>query len=1044
MKKSIFFYIFFISFFYSCDTDQVSVIQKDCCSTQLDITYSELFKGFQNPPAESRLRCYWWWLNSMTTKESITRDLEQMKAKGYGGASIVDAGSSSYGVARKTQAGPVFMSPQWMELYKHAVREAERLGIELSVNVQSGWNPGAPSITPEFAMKKLVYTEINITGGKYIELNLPHPPKNLFYEDIIVQAIKNNNTTVKNEAIAYWDKKSFNEKMGWKGIYPLYQLREELADKPITPLLKNEIIDLPDHFRDGVLKWEAPSGKWTIIRFGYTCTGAKTSTSSDGWSGLSVDHLSSQAFQLFSNTVIIPLIKTAKEAGNSVKFLQTDSWEMGLVNWTNNFPEEFTKFRGYDLRPYMPVMAGRIVESREVTNRFLHDIRKTVGDCVAENHYRLFYELAHEYGLGIHPESGGPHSAPVDALYVMGISDFPQGEFWARSNTHRVIDAERLAVKQSACVAHTNGKRYVAAEGPTSIGPQWERSPRDLKGNLDRIFCAGVNRIVWHTFTSSPKEYGLPGNEYFAGTHLNPNVTWWEQAGDFIGYLNRCSYMLQKGLFVADVLYYYGDDVPNFVFLKKEITEPDFGYDWDKCSKEVLIDDASVKDRKLMLPDGMTYRVLVMPNEASINLDVLRKVEELVKDGLTLVSPPPQRATGLTGYPESDIEVAEIVKKVWGKIDGNIITENSYGKGRVIWGENINSILKKMDVNPDFGFTGNNDSTALDYIHRTTDDQDIYFVVNRHARKGINDFSYRNLTNLPDRYEQVECKFRVTGKYPELWDPITGEIQNICTYREENGYTFIPLHFNPEESKFIVFRKEEKTRLHITEIKKDGRFIFPDNQFQTKSQSLIEVYIENEQLYAHMTGTGEYAITWSDGKRSVISVEETDIKQYIQGTWELAFDTAWGGPDKVSVDELKSWTEFTSEGIKYYSGTATYFKTFSLSKKEIEDKKIILNLGNVLEMASIKINGNKMPVSWCFPFEYDITKYAKEGSNDLEVEVVNMWPNRLILDGSLPKNLRLTKTNINKFEATDAEKFLRKSGLTGPVEVVSKAIFVLR
>jgi len=1042
MKRTIF-YILIISFLYSCHIDQAPN-QEDFYCTQPDIAYDELFKGFQNPPAESRLRCYWWWLNSMATKESITRDLEQMKAKGYGGASLVDAGSSNYNVARKTEAGPVFMSRQWMELYKHAVREAERLGIELSVNVQSGWNPGAPSITPEFAMKKLVYTDTNITGGQLIELKLSQPQIKLFYEDIIVQAIKNNETIVKNEAIAYWDKKSFNKKIGWKGIYPLHQLREQFSDKPVTPLLKSEIIDLTDNFVDGVLKWDAPQGEWTILRFGYTCTGAMTSTTSDGWSGLSVDHLSAQAFELFSNTVIIHLIKTAKEAGNSVKFLQTDSWEMGLVNWTNNFPEEFKKFRGYDLRPYMPIMAGRIVESREVTNRFLYDIRKTVGDCIAINHYQLFYNLAHEHGLGIHPESGGPHSAPVDALSVMGISDFPQGEFWARSNTHRVIDAERLAVKQSACVAHTNGKRFVAAEGPTSIGPQWERSPRDLKGNIDRIFCAGVNRIVWHTFTSSPKEYGLPGNDYFAGTHLNPNVTWWKQASDFISYLNRCSYMLQKGQFVADALYYYGDDVPNFVFLKDEIKELNFGYDWDKCSKNVLIDNALVKDRKLILPDGINYKVLVLPNEESINLEVLRKVEKLVKDGLTLISSRPRRATGLSGYPESDKEVTEIVEKIWGKIDGKMITENSYGKGRVIWGENINIILKKMDINPDFGFTSNNDSTALDYIHRTTNDQDIYFVVNRHARKGINDFNYRNQTNLPDRYEQVECKFRVTGKNPELWDPITGEIQNIYTYREENGYTCIPLHFNPEESKFIVFRKAEKAGLHITEIKKDSRFFFPNNQFKANLHSLIEVYKENEQLYAHIIETGEYAIIWSDGRKSVVSVEGTDIEQHIQGAWELAFDTTWGGPDKVSVDELKSWTEFTNEGIKYYSGTATYFKTFSLSEKEINDKKLLLNLGNVLEMASVKINGKQMSVKWCTPFVYDITKYAIEGINNLEVEVVNMWPNRLILDGSLPQNKRLTKTNINKFESTDADKFLRKSGLIGPVHIISKAIFVLR
>ncbi|MDP4228123.1 MAG: glycosyl hydrolase, partial [Bacteroidota bacterium] len=585
-----------------------------------------LKNGFANPPSEARLRCYWWWLNSMATKASITRDLEEMKDKGYGGASLVDAGSSNYQVALKTPAGPVFMSPQWMELYKHAVKEADRIGIELSVNTQSGWNPGAPSITPEFAMKKIVWSEVEVTGGKKISMELPQPDQKLMYQDVMVQAIpKKPGIPVKNEAIKNWTKKSFNEEIGWKGVYPLYQLRENYpGNGGELAVRKDDIIDLSGNFQNGKLNWNAPEGEWTIIRYGYTCTGVRTSTNSDGWEGLSVDHLSPKAFELFSNTVITPLIETAQSVGKSVRFLQTDSWEMGLVSWTKEFPEEFKKYRGYDIQKYMPVLTGRIVENRDVTDRFLQDYRKTVGDCVADNHYQLFYNLAHKYGMGIHPESGGPHSAPVDALKVMGISDFPQGEFWAEANTHRIQDDERLSVRQSACVAHTNGKKFVAAEGPTSIGPQWERSPLELKGNIDRIFCSGVNRIVWHTFTSSPKEFGLPGDEYFAGTHLNPNVTWWKQSKDFISYLDRCMYMLQQGLFVADVLYYYGDDVPNFVFLKEELPELNYGYDWDKCSKDVILNRVSIKDGKIVLPDGMSYRVLMLPPEKSINLVVLR------------------------------------------------------------------------------------------------------------------------------------------------------------------------------------------------------------------------------------------------------------------------------------------------------------------------------------------------------------------------------------------------------------------------------------
>ncbi len=419
--------------------------------TSTDVPYNQLKAGFTNTPNEARLRCYWWWLNSMATKESITRDLEEMKDKGYGGASIVDAGSSNYQVARKTAAGPVFMSPAWMELYKYAVKEAERVGIELSVNVQSGWNPGAPSITPEFAMKKIVWSEIDITGGKHISMELPQPEKKLMYADICVQAIpRKPGIPVQNDAIQYWKKKTFNEKIGWKGVYPLHELRDNYPEPGADiALKKNEIIDLTASFKNGKLDWNAPAGEWTIIRYGYTCTGARTSTNSDGWEGLSVDHLSAEAFDLFANTVIIPLIKTAQEAGNSVKYLQTDSWEMDLVSWTKNFPADFKKYRGYDIQKYMPVLAGRLVENRDESDRFLHDFRKTIGDLVADNHYQLFYNLAHQYGMGIHPESGGPHSAPVDALKVMGISDFPQGEFWAMANTHRIKDDERLSVNRA-------------------------------------------------------------------------------------------------------------------------------------------------------------------------------------------------------------------------------------------------------------------------------------------------------------------------------------------------------------------------------------------------------------------------------------------------------------------------------------------------------------------------------------------------------------------------------------------------------------------
>jgi hypothetical protein len=1033
---------FFISTFVFFSLTLVAQSQQNLF-TNRKVSNIQLEAGFKTPTQESRLRCYWWWLNSMATKESITRDMEEMKAKGYGGASLVDAGSSSYSIALKNAPGPVFMSREWMELYKHAVREADRFGIELSVNVQSGWNPGAPSITPEYALKKVVWSEVNVTGGQVLNLDLALPKNQLMYEDILVQAIPNK-PSQKNE-IKNWAKKSFTDKIGSMGIYPLhYLLRTDFENKPNDVVIKkNEIIDVTSFFKNGKLTWNAPAGEWTIIRYGYTCTGVRTSTTSDGWSGLSLDHLSVEAFDLFSKTVILPLIKTAQEVGSSVKFLQTDSWEMGVANWTKKLPAEFRKYRGYDIANFMPVLAGRIVDSRNESNRFLHDFRKTVGDCVAENHYRQFYNVAHKYGMGIHPESGGPHSAPVDGLRVMAISDFPQGEFWATANTHRVKDEARLSVKQSACVAHTNGKRFVAAEGPTSIGPQWERAPMDLKANIDRVFCSGVNRIVWHTFSSSPKEFGLPGNEYFAGTHLNPNVTWWKQSVDFISYLNRSSYMLQQGLYVADVLYYYGDDVPNFVFMKEEVPELNFGYDWDKCSKEVILNRLSFDGNKIVLPDGMSYRILMLPNEKSIDLNVLRKIEKLVKAGMTLVGPRPSETTGFSNYPNEDAALKIIADKLWGKIDGKTIVENSYGKGHVVWGKDVNDVLANLNVKPDFQFKGTHTNARLDYIHRSTENQEIYFISNRFGQMQFNDFQYRYLSTLPDRYEQVECSFRVTNKVPEFWNPITGEIQEIVNYRIENGLTIIPLLFEPEGSKFIVFKNAPEVP-HIVEIKKDNQSIFPNFDMQTKALGYINFKKNNGKVSAIVNQPGVYNLVWSDGRREEIKSLTENTVIPLTGEWEIYFDAKWGAPANAKTSELKSWTEFDDNGIKYYSGTATYHKSFELSDTNLKENILFLDLGNVKEMASIKINGHQMQVIWSAPFLFDITDYVIAGINKLEVEVVNLWANRLIGDSKLPVEKRLTKTNVIKFETPDSEKLLRVSGLVGPVNIVTQKVFNLK
>jgi len=284
---------------------------------------------------------------------------------------------------------------------------------------------------------------------------------------------------------------------------------------------------------------------------------------------------------------------------------------------------------------------------------------------------------------------------------------------------------------------------------------------------------------------------------------------------------------------------------------------------------------------------------------------------------------------------------------------------------------------------------------------------------------------------LPDRWEQVECSFRVIGKVPELWDPITGEIKEIVTYREENGRTIIPLLFGPEGSKYIVFRKGTPNP-HITEIRKDGQSIFPGFNLTTVSYPRIDFRRDGQQIIAEIEEPGIYSLVWSDGQKEELETKNAGQEIDLSLNWSILFREA----GETKTEQLKSWTDFDLPKLKYYSGTALYKKTFELSPEDLKDNRIIIDLGNVKEMASVKINGQQLQVIWNAPFRFDLTPYLKVGTNELKVEVVNMWVNRLIGDGKLPEAERVTRTNINKFDAPDAEKYLRVSGLMGPVKLM--------
>lgn len=1029
----------------SCTPEQQEV---SYFATQPTINYQKLKEGFNNVPQEAKMRVWWFWMNGVATKKSITQDLEAMKANGIAGAILCDNGGDY------APNGPVFMSNEWKENFAHVIQEADRLGIEISMNIQSGCgDPGNPNIEDDNGMKKITWSEQKVTGPKSITMELELPPNQIFYEDIRVQAIKSPQSDVtKNELIKNWGVKSFTEKERWNNEldrYDLNQFYDTYNEDVKTPVISEDnIIDLNEYYKDEKLTWDVPAGEWTVIRYGYTSTGKRNNYASAGYKGgLCFDQIHKRGINAQWNDVVEPLMHIAKENGNSLKYVHVDSWEMGTTNWTHDFEMEFKNRRGYDITPYLPVLTGRIVESREISNRFLEDFRLTVGDLAADYNYSEMLRLAHEAGVSMHSESAGPHLPPVDGLKTLGINDIPMGESWARSTTHRTSEGRRVHVKLGASASHIYGKRFFAAEIPTSVGPVWERSPADVKNLLDRAFCTGVNRVNWHTYTSSPDEYGLPGIEYFAGTHLNRHVTWWDESKTFIKYINRTQHMLTHGLHVADVLGYLGSGVPLFGFLDSDRGDIPPGYAWDMCNSDVLLNRATVKDGRIFLPNGKNYAVLALPEYNNISLPVLRKIEKMVKQGIILVGNPPERASGLTGYPDSDKEVKAIVEKLWGNVNGVNSFLNEYGEGKVYAGKTAAEVLESEKIKPDLAWESK-ENINLEYIHHTSDDVDVYYVLNKWAWKGINDLEFRHLPALPDRYVQTNCTFRVAGNRKiERWDPVTGEITPVNVYKQGDGTYTLPVSLEPEGAAFYVFSKAENAN-QITKIEKDGEILIGGNTPFTAGAA--KVFVRDNEL--EVSEKGEYKITGSDGKEITINNNiDADVTE-IQGSWQVTFKEKplLGEPFSATFDELISWTESEQHKIKFFSGSALYEKSFTIEKQNVSKGRAYLNLGKVGDVATVKLNGKKVGVYWKAPYIADITDFVKDGENKLEVSVTNLWINRLIGDEKLPPEERKTSTNLRnvegrysfeRFREPDADKYLRYSGLMGPVKVQFSVIY---
>ena len=560
------------------------------------------------------------------------------------------------------------------------------------------------------------------------------------------------------------------------------------ADGPVPPWVPDpgDSIDLTGRIdAHGKLDWEVPAGEWDLYRFITANNGEKLKAPSPLSGGLIIDHLSRDAARMHNQYMMEKLTSELGDLSKTaLKYFYSCSYEVRGSIWTPAFEDEFRRRRGYDLRRFLPVLAGVLVVDEDVSARFRIDYRRTVSDLFIDGFYRASRELVSQHGLKLVSEAGGPgwplHQVPVDALGAQGALDIPRGEFW---KNHSVWVA-----KETASAAHIYGQRLVQMEAFTSFR-HWQDGPRDLKEIADRAFCDGANHFVWHTMPHAPEQGGKPGWVYHAGTHFGPNETWWPMVRPFLDYLARCSWMLRQGVFVADICYYYGERGFNFGPEKtaaKAMGIP-VGYDFDAINAHALMTRLDVRNGKLTLPDGLSYGVLCLSDKLDMDPEILERIGRFVEQGAIVWGPRPRRATSIRDHPNCDDKVRNLAARIWGAYEGVTVRENSYGRGKVYWGVPLDEVLRRHGLWPDFSFSSRGASVDFDFIHRRDGQRDIYFIRNKR-----------------DEWASSDCTFRVDRRAAELCDPVTGATLVVAANAGSNGTT-IPLTLPPFGSIFVVF-----------------------------------------------------------------------------------------------------------------------------------------------------------------------------------------------------------------------------------------------
>jgi (4-O-methyl)-D-glucuronate---lignin esterase len=726
---------------------------------------------------------------------------------------------------------------------------------------------------------------------------------------------------------------------------------------------RGDVVDLTSKLgSNGALNWTPPAGHWKIVRLGYSLMGIANHPTTAEASGLEVDKLDRR----FTEHYLDQYLKSYQDAvgadlmgAKGISYMLNDSWEVGTQNWTDRILIRFRELRGYDATPWLPVLTGQVVDSPAASDRFLWDWRKTLADLVTSEHYGAIEDILHRWHMQHYGESHEVTRVYVaDGMQVKKFSEVPMGAMW--TGKPHVNDAPLGYIaddRESASVAHLYGQNIAAAESMTAAESPWGWSPATLKPTADQEFLNGINRIVIHESAHQPMvgEHQVPGltlGPY--GQWFNRNETWALDAGPWLSYLARSSYMLQQGRFDADILYFYGED-SNITALFDEAPPriPD-GYNFDYVNADALMHQLSASPGEIRAASGIPYRLLVLDAHArQMSLPVLRALVRLLQDGATIVGAKPTDDPSLG---DDQAEFTRLANEAFG--DGTGI--HHVGKGVVYAGFGLEQAIEQVGLAADFDYDRKAVTAKIPFLHRKLKDGDIYFLDNR-----------------SDRPVTFDGSFRVAGKAPAFFRAETGATLP-APFDVVDGRTRVRVMLEPWGTTFVVLR------------------------------------------------------TATTQSHRALASESVGHTMTVDGPWSVAFPGGWGAPAQTTFPTLASWTDLPETGIRYFSGTASYKRTIDVPKASLRPgQRVVLDLGNVRELAHVWMNGKDLGVSWHAPFTVDVTGALKAGHNELEVRVTNLWVNRLIGDQQ-PGAKPLTYADVHPYNASSP---LLPSGLLGPVTI---------